>query len=56
MFLRAIFPFGSVEDETSTLTLGCNAGAGLRLGLRACANVREDTDLGASMITSARAC
>ena len=56
VFLLAIFPFGVAEGETSSVTLGCTAGVGLRLGLRACAKVREDTDVGVSMITAARAC
>ena len=44
------------RDETSPQALGCTAGIALRLGLRVCAKVREETDVGVSVITAARAC
>ena len=50
------FALDVTEAVTLSLAFGCAALVDLRLDLVACAYVREDTDLGVSIITAARAC
>ena len=50
------FALDVTEAETLSLAFGCAVSLGFWPGLRACAYVREDTDLGVSTITAAPAC